>query len=657
MTCKQLLVTILLGVMFSGATPARADDEPPAVEPPGADQPAEDAEFTGRTPPRLSFTDGEVSFWRPGAADWAPARINTPLAPGDALYTGAGANLELQVGARAFVRAGENTQIGLDNQEPDFLQFRVTAGHVSLDLRGLQTGQSVEVDTPNAVFSIERTGYYRIDITDDTTTFAARRGGRAAMTPAGGAAVEIAPSEQAVVQGTDTPRVQTYAAPELDAWDRWNYVRTDHLIDAVSARYLPAGEYGADGLDHYGSWRVVETYGPVWVPDGVAAEWAPYSTGRWIWDPYYGWTWLDDAPWGWAPYHYGRWVHPGNCWAWAPGPLVATPVYAPALVAFFGGSGFGARVGLATPVVGWVALGWGEPVLPWWGHPGFVGRPHWCGWGGPRVVDNMRQISLYQNVGVHDAVLTMRRDRFGQTALQSARLRDVDLRHLQPVQGVLPVQAGPVSLVGGAGRAPRPPEAVWHRPVIGTRPPHDSVQDLRGQGWKRVADGAPPTSRLVPSPRRPHAPLLSARPPFAEGNAPERARPPLPPRFQGNWHQEPVGTTGAAPPPVMQLGPEPASDRHWVQPVAPPQAPRPSAPTASRPQAEGPRPPSPRGAAPAAAPAHRDLPGEPANRVFPGWPQTRAHRAAPAPPHGEVGSAPPAPVKARGDSAHPSQRR
>lgn len=27
---------------------------------------------SGPTPPRLAFVDGEVSFWRPGAEDWAP---------------------------------------------------------------------------------------------------------------------------------------------------------------------------------------------------------------------------------------------------------------------------------------------------------------------------------------------------------------------------------------------------------------------------------------------------------------------------------------------------------------------------------------------------------------------------------------------------------
>ena len=119
---------------------------------------AQDDEALGfeRTPPRLSFTDGEVSFLRPGADDWTPARVNTALAPGDELYTGAGANLELQIGARAFVRAGENTQLGLTSLEPDFLQLRVTSGHVSLDLRSLQTGQTLEIDTPNAAFTIER---------------------------------------------------------------------------------------------------------------------------------------------------------------------------------------------------------------------------------------------------------------------------------------------------------------------------------------------------------------------------------------------------------------------------------------------------------------------------------------------------------------------
>src|SRR5437773_1023290 len=185
---------------------------------------------------------------------------------------------------------------------------RSPAGHVSLDLRGVEPGRTVEIDTTMAAFTVDAPGYYRVDVSPERTAFITRRSGRATMTVAGGSAVAIAPSEEVVLDGATTPRVQSFVAPPLDVWDSWNYARTDELIDSMSARYVPAGVYGVDDLDHYGAWRVVPTYGAVWVPREVATGWAPYSTGRWVADPQYGWTWVDAAPWGWAPYHYGRWV-------------------------------------------------------------------------------------------------------------------------------------------------------------------------------------------------------------------------------------------------------------------------------------------------------------------------------------------------------------
>ena len=124
----------------------------PAADPPSPEQSSE------ITPTRVSYLYGEVSFWRPGAQEWAEAKTNTPLAPGDVLYTGPDGNAELQIGPRAFVRAGNATQIGLDNDEPDFVQFRVTAGHAAFDVREIPAGHTVEIDTPNAAFTIERRG-------------------------------------------------------------------------------------------------------------------------------------------------------------------------------------------------------------------------------------------------------------------------------------------------------------------------------------------------------------------------------------------------------------------------------------------------------------------------------------------------------------------
>ncbi len=115
LTISAVLALTLISQMVFGVGAARAAEG--------------DEGSIGRTPPRLSYADGEVSYFRPGAQDWAPAEINTALAPGDELYTGNRGNLELQVGGRAFVRAWGDSQLGLVNQEPDFVQIKVTSGH------------------------------------------------------------------------------------------------------------------------------------------------------------------------------------------------------------------------------------------------------------------------------------------------------------------------------------------------------------------------------------------------------------------------------------------------------------------------------------------------------------------------------------------------
>jgi hypothetical protein len=103
----------------------------------------------------------------------------------------------------------------------------------------------------------------------------------------------------------------------------------------------------------------------------VAPGWAPYQFGHWIWVEPWGWTWVDDAPWGYAPFHYGRWVYTSGYWGWSPGPIYARPVYAPALVAWFGGPGWGVNFGFGVGGgLGWCALGWGEPFYPWY-HGGY----------------------------------------------------------------------------------------------------------------------------------------------------------------------------------------------------------------------------------------------------------------------------------------------
>src|SRR6202011_303656 len=103
------------------------------------------------------------------------------------------------------------------------------------------------------------------------------------------------------------------------------------------------------------------------------------------------------------------------------------------------------RVPMGARLVRGVAPGGGGPCVPWGGRRGFVGRAWWGGWGGPRVVNNVvvnrttvvnvRNITVYRNVGVQNAVVAVRPDRSGRGPVGDARIRQVDTRRLEPVRG------------------------------------------------------------------------------------------------------------------------------------------------------------------------------------------------------------------------------
>jgi hypothetical protein len=343
-----------------------------------------------------------------------------------------------------------------------------------------------------------------------------------------------------------------------------------------------------------------------------------------VMDPYYGWTWVDTAPWGWVPYHYGRWVFVGSFWAWAPGPIMAVPVYAPALVVFFGG-----------PVFGWVALGWGEPCVPWWGPLGFRYRPWWGGWYGPRVVNNVvvtnttvvnvTDIHVYSNTTVQNAVVAVNKDHFGRGPIKSWRVTGLDPSHLQPLHTSPQIAATPASLVPRENRGVRPSNKILERPVAATRQPHAWAESAPG-GKQEVgpAGVTMPAPRLVSVPRQ-HEPAAALnRAPFGQSKVerrpPGRAQPPPHPEVASSRGAERAAKGGS--PAVRQAQtPQPAppgvkgSQRlegaaKAASPVTREARPQPGAQVAvpqvraPQHQVRGPK-------APAA------LPGEPANRLSP----------------------------------------
>jgi Family of unknown function (DUF6600) len=97
----------------------------------------------------------------------------------------------------------------------------------------------------------------------------------------------------------------------------------------------------------------------------LPADWAPYRYGHWRWVAPWGWSWIDDQPWGFAPSHYGRWAFLDQHWIWVPGAYTARPVYMPAVVAFLGTPGVGLSYAEGSgPAVAWFPLAPGEVYWP-----------------------------------------------------------------------------------------------------------------------------------------------------------------------------------------------------------------------------------------------------------------------------------------------------
>lgn len=544
---------------------------------------------------RLSDAQGRVSWYDADEGQWAAAQRNLPLTQGDRVSTDGDARAELRIGSTTL-RLGGGSELEFERLDDDRVRLRLLSGSLAVRVRSRERADELDVITAEADLQPLRAGHYRIDRVDDTTYAGSWRGElRVAdlndpFTVDGGRRVELYREGRLL-------RHAWISSPD-DEFADW-VAREDRRDERSAAyRYVSPEMTGAEDLDDHGRWEQHPEYGAVWVPVGVAAGWAPYRYGRWVWMRPWGWTWVDEAPWGFAPFHYGRWVHWRDRWCWTPGPYVPRPVYAPALVAWVGGGQFSASVSIGGPAVGWLPLAPHDPYVPWYRYsPGYrdrlnprppPGRPY------PAPVPTGP--IMYGNQGVPGAVTVVPRDALQRREPVARHV--IDLR--TPLQGPLPVQAvAPEPIVRpvqpGARPVPPPPMRVQPvRPVMDLRRPEQERQE-RGERPERVDLPQRPAVPVQPvqpvhpvqvqpvQPARPVSPPVQVQPvqpvhpvqPVERPERPERVeRPPMP---------QPV-----APQPPVQVRPQPQPAPVQVAPVqvAPPQRPQPQPQPAQRPARE-----------------------------------------------------------------------
>lgn len=331
--------------------------------------PSDDADSAGDPPSRVArvaYRNGDLGLLPSGAKDWSDASLNRPLTTGDRVSSGDHAKAELELGGGSL-RMAEQTDVGVLTLNDQIAQFELTQGTVNLAVRNLDEGQSYEIDTPTVALVIDRPGTFRVDVAPDgkgtqVTVFR----GQGTVYGENNAQRTVAAGTQYQFDDSSLDRVSLNDVDGGDAFDDWCNSRDQRFAQSPSRRYVSDDVVGYQDLDQYGDWRDDPDYGSVWYPTGVAADWAPYRDGHWAYVAPWGWTWVDDSPWGFAPYHYGRWAYVRGAWGWVPGPIGIRPVYAPALVAFVGGNGWSVSVGVGGAPVGWFPLGPGEIYNPWY---------------------------------------------------------------------------------------------------------------------------------------------------------------------------------------------------------------------------------------------------------------------------------------------------
>lgn len=340
------LYRLIGSLLLALSLPLAAQTEP-AADPPGR---------VGR----LGHIEGEVMFrpQRDEAPD--PATRNWPLSSGAVLETGADGRAEAWIDSIA-VRLDEASQLEFAAIDDHQVRLDLNAGRLGLSIMDAEQAANLRLRLPEGQILFDEAGRYRFDVLADRSELTVFAGHIRIEHDGGGS--QLAAGKRATLFADGNLRIDTAGQP--DAFDHWVAERENASVANTARQYVSPYMTGYQDLDAHGDWSSHADYGAIWMPRAVASDWAPYRFGRWAWISPWGWSWIDAAPWGFAPFHYGRWVMLGGRWAWTPGRRTVRPVYAPALVGWLGNPGWSVNFGFGTvPAVGWFPLAPREVFVP-----------------------------------------------------------------------------------------------------------------------------------------------------------------------------------------------------------------------------------------------------------------------------------------------------
>jgi hypothetical protein len=281
----------------------------------------------------------------------------------------------------------------------------------------------------------------------------------------------------------------------------------------------------------------------------------------------WGWTWIDQAPWGFAPFHYGRWVIIRGRWAWVPGRYEARPVYAPALVGWIGNGGWSLSFSFGTaPAVGWFPLAPREVYVPAYRYsPTYLRQVNITHVHDVTVIERAarpgsRESHVYRERPQAVTVVPSSSLREGRP-INRREIRQPDRRELEQAPQIRQVPApellapaSPPAVVRPQREERREPSFVAPMRTERPSPPVPANRQADDQPMPRIP---PPVVREAPSSSRqietaPAVPRREMREEVRQPAPPVEQRPPAPPAAQRERPREAPEITRPAPEPMRQ---------------------------------------------------------------------------------------------------------
>ena len=467
---------------------------------------------------RISTVEGQVLV-RAGDGEAGEALLNWPIATDNRITTLRNGLAEFRVGAAA-VRLDGDSELEVTELDDDSFKLHLGHGSVSVRVRDQDALHGLELTTAHARVILTQPGWVRVDAgrMPGTSVVSVLEG--SADVDGSTASVTLRAGKRAELTDEE---LRTGPLQRI-AFDSWPETLPALPSASPALRYVTEDVTGYEELDRFGAWQEDAEYGPLWLPRTVPAGWAPYSDGRWSWIAPWGWTWIDNAPWGYAPSHYGRWVLVGKRWGWTPGRERARGAWAPALVGWVGGD-HGPRPGQAHgqrpgPGVGWFPLSPRDRYVPGYRvSPDYERRVN-------RIADGRRPGAGERER--REGLTMLPQERFGERRTINVP-RGSRVTMPAPQVHNLPLTTAP------------PPNASWQRPQgpADVRRNDGPVRTWRGDvtprpGRLQTDDGQAAPVREVREPREPREarrPAMPERPPVPAMpvSPPAPAMPALPP--------------------------------------------------------------------------------------------------------------------------------